>query len=225
MRIPRHIGIIPDGNRRWALEQGMEKADGYGHGISPGMTLYRMCRDMGVTEMSFYGFTADNTKRPSVQRRAFTKACVAAVEELSREDASLLVLGNTNSAMFPKELLPYTTRHDFGRGGMKINFLVNYSWEWDLGWTMPAQGAGSALGELKTGGKSAVIGPALKTADVSRIDLIIRWGGRRRLSGFLPVQSVYSDLYVVEDYWPDFRPEHVTNAIEWYSAQDITLGG
>lgn len=207
MRIPKHIGIIPDGNRRWAADRGMGKAEGYDHGISPGMSLFYMCRDLGVEEMSFYGFTIDNTKRPSVQRQAFTKACVAAVETLARENASLLVLGNTRSAMFPPELLPYTVRHDFGEGGMRINFLVNYSWEWDLG--------------LKDG----CIGPELKTRDVSRIDLVIRWGGRRRLSGFLPVQSVYSDFYVVDDYWPDFKQEHVTEALEWYSRQDITLGG
>lgn len=207
MRIPKHIGIIPDGNRRWAKEKGLEKQDGYGHGISPGMSLYHTCRSLGIQEMSFYGFTADNTKRPAIQRQAFTKACVGAVEAISGEDVSLLVVGNTASPMFPPELLPYTSRHDFCAGGMKINFLVNYSWEWDLG--------------LKDGS----IGPALKTADVSRIDLIIRWGGRRRLSGFLPVQSVYSDFYVVDDYWPDFTPDHIYQALDWYSRQDITLGG
>ena len=207
MRLPRHIGIIPDGNRRWAVKEGMDKAEGYDHGITPGMELFRMCRELGVEEMTFYGFTVDNTKRPSAQRRAFTAACVAAVEELSKEDASLLVLGNTKSSVFPGELLPYTTRRSFGKGGMKINFLVNYSWEWDFG--------------LKDG----LLGEKLKTADVSRIDLIIRWGGRRRLSGFLPVQSVYSEIYVVDDYWPDFKPSHVEEAIKWYSRQDVTLGG
>lgn len=207
MRIPKHIGIIPDGNRRWAQGQGMEKEEGYDRGISPGMTLYRICRELGIEEMSFYGFTVDNTKRASRQRLAFTDACVKAVQELSREDAQLLVLGNTESAMFPEALLPYTERQTFGAGGMKINFLVNYSWEWDLG--------------LKNG----TVGPALKTRDVSRIDLVIRWGGRRRLSGFLPVQSVYSDIYVIDDYWPDFRPDHIHQAISWYGNQDVTLGG
>ena len=220
MRIPKHIGIIPDGNRRWAQNRGMEKADGYSHGISPGMTLYYMCRELGIEEMSFYGFTVDNTKRPTTQRQAFTKACVAAVGELSKEDASLLVLGNTQSDMFPPELLPYTTRQDFGAGGMKINFLVNYSWEWDLGFKPGPRTSGEPAIS-----RPASIGPGLKTADVSRIDLIIRWGGRRRLSGFLPVQSVYSDKYVVDDYWPDFRRQHVEDAIKWYSAQDVTLGG
>ena len=141
-----------------------------------------MCRQLGIEEMSFYGFTVDNTKRPSAQRQAFTKACVAAVEELSKEDASLLVLGNTQSPMFPPELLPYTRRHDFGAGGMKINFLVNYSWEWDMGFKTEKSGTDSAA--------SGMIGPVLKTAEVSRIDLVIRWGGRRRLSGFLPVQFI-----------------------------------
>ena len=65
----------------------------------------------------------------------------------------------------------------------------------------------------------------MNSADVSRIDLIIRWGGRRRLSGFLPVQSVYADMYVIDDYWPDFTPTHVESALAWYSGQDITLGG
>lgn len=207
MRVPEHVGIIPDGNRRWAVGNGLKKEDGYERGISPGMSLFHTCQKLGVKEMSFYGFTADNTKRPSLQRQAFTNACIAAVKVLSKEDASLLVAGNTESAMFPEELLPYTTRKDFGNGGMKINFLVNYSWEWDLGF------------------KKGNVGPKLQTSDISRIDLIIRWGGRRRLSGFLPIQSVYSDFYVVDDYWPDFTPRHVEEAFAWYGKQDVTLGG
>ena len=74
MRLPNHIGIIPDGNRRWAVGQGLHKQDGYDRGISPGLELYRACRDLGIREMSFYGFTADNAKRPIAQRRAFTSA-------------------------------------------------------------------------------------------------------------------------------------------------------
>lgn len=207
MRIPKHIGIIPDGNRRWAAEKGMGKEKGYQEGISPGLELYRICKELGVGELTFYGFTVDNTKRPSVQREAFSRACVNAVEELSKEDAELLVLGNVASAMFPEELRPYTKRRKFGKGGMKINFLVNYSWEWDFTY------------------HGGAVGPELKTAEVSRIDLVMRWGGRRRLSGFLPVQSVYADMYVLEDYWPDFRAEHVEAAMAWYSKQDVTLGG
>ncbi len=207
MRIPKHIGIIPDGNRRWAKANGLEKEQGYQKGIFPGMELFRLCEKLGIEELTFYGFTVDNTKRPGIQRRAFTDACVEAVKQLEKEDASLLVVGNTESAMFPTELKKYAQRRKFNKGTIKVNFLVNYSWEWDLGLTEKEHGR------------------IYKTDDISRIDLIIRWGARRRLSGFLPVQSVYSDIYVTDIFWPDFNESQVYQALEWYSKQDITLGG
>ncbi len=213
MRIPNHIGIIPDGNRRWAVDKGMTKERGYALGLDPGLILFKLCKDAGVKEITYYGFTTDNTKRPANQREAFTEACINAVEMISKEDASLLVVGNTDSPMFPKKLLPYTKRQTFGKGGIKVNFLVNYGWEWDLK-------------NLKMGDNSRKkIMNSIKSYDVSRVDLIIRWGGRRRLSGFLPVQSIYSDFYIIEDYWPDFKAEHFSEALRWYNTQDITLGG
>ena len=213
MRVPEHIGVIPDGNRRWAADQGFAKKQGYALGIDPGLALFRLCQQAGVKELTFYGFTTDNAKRPAEQRLAFTQACVRAVDVLSKEDATLLVVGNRDSPVFPDELRRFTTRQRFGKGGVKVNFLVNYGWEWDLGSLRP------------NGASHSHVTDQLRSADVSRIDLIIRWGGRRRLSGFLPVQSVYADFYVVDAYWPDFRPEHFAQALEWYQGQDVTLGG
>jgi undecaprenyl diphosphate synthase len=213
MRIPNHIGIIPDGNRRWAVGNGLTKEKGYAAGIDPGLAVFKLCQKIGVKELTYYGFTTDNTKRPTLQRKAYTDACINSVNILSKEDASLLVVGNSQSPMFPKELLPYTNRKTFGKGKIKINFLVNYGWEWDLN-------------HLNTSDSSENnVAHNINSFDVSRIDLIIRWGGRRRLSGFLPIQSVYADLYVLDDYWPDFKPEQFSNAISWYNKQDVTLGG
>ncbi len=213
MRVPDHIGIIPDGNRRWAVNHGMGKENGYDAGIDPGLTLFKLCQETGIKEMTYYGFTTDNTKRPSEQRKAFTQSCIDAVEMLSKENASLLVVGNKNSPMFPQELLPYTIRKSFGSGGIKVNFLVNYSWKWDID------------NVKRCMSKSNDIMSQIETNDISRVDLIIRWGGRRRLSGFLPVQSVYADFFVVDDYWPDFKADHFYDALHWYDQQDITLGG
>jgi undecaprenyl diphosphate synthase len=213
MRVPNHIGIIPDGNRRWAENKGFGREKGYVAGIDPGLILFKLCQSAGVKEITYYGFTVDNTKRPTEQREAFTEACINAVKILANEDAELLVIGNTKSPMFPEELLPYTTRRTFGKGGIRINFLVNYSWKWDLD-------------ELKKStSKSNNIVNQIQSNDISRVDLIIRWGGRRRLSGFLPVQSIYSDFYIIDDYWPDFKPQHFYDALNWYEEQDITLGG
>lgn len=213
MRLPNHIGIIPDGNRRWAENNGLTKEKGYNLGINPGLLLFKLCQKLGIKEITYYGFTTDNTKRPANQKEAFTQACIDAVKLLSHEDAELLVIGNTESPCFPPELLPFTKRKTFGKGGIKVNFLVNYGWEWDLNLSR------------KTNNKRKNLDLALQSKDISRVDLIIRWGGRRRLSGFLPIQSVYSDFYVVNDYWPDFKPQHVYDALEWYATQDITLGG
>lgn len=214
MRIPNHIGIIPDGNRRWAESKGFSKEKGYSlGGITPGLLLFKLCQKAGIKEITYYGFTTDNTKRPSIQKEAFVKACIDAVKILSQQDAELLVVGNTESKSFPKDLIPYTTRRVFGKGGIKVNFLVNYGWEWDL------------YNLKSASNKSKSIIPTIHSNEISRIDLIIRWGGRRRLSGFLPVQSVYSDFYIVNDFWPDFKPEHFYDALNWYNNQDITLGG
>jgi undecaprenyl diphosphate synthase len=90
---------------------------------------------------------------------------------------------------------------------------VNYGWEWDMA-------------DLAVPGKErAKIRAGLHSHDISRIDLIIRWGGMRRLSGFLPVQTVYSDFYVVDKLWPDFQADDFYAALQWYQKQDVTLGG
>ncbi len=217
-RIPKHIGIIPDGNRRWAEINGLTKEKGYAYGLKPGIRLYELCLELGVGELTFYGFTQDNTKRPSLQTAAFRKACVDAVSMLSGRDASLLVVGDTSSPSFPKELVPYTTRRVFGSGRIKVNFLVNYGWKWDLSFL---QGQNSSSKKFSKGN----LHNSLASSELSRIDLIIRWGGRRRLSGFLPVQTIYSDFYVVDDLWPDFREEHFYKGLHWYQSQDVTLGG
>lgn len=213
MRLPNHIGIIPDGNRRWAENNGLTKEKGYKLGINPGLLLFKLCQKLGIKEITYYGFTTDNTKRPAKQKEAFTKACIDAVKLLSHEDAELLVIGNTESPCFPPELLPFTKRKIFGKGGIKVNFLVNYGWEWDLNLSR------------QTFDKRNNLDLVLHSKDISRIDLIIRWGGRRRLSGFLPIQSVYSDFFVVDDFWPDFKPQHIYDALDWYATQDVTLGG
>jgi len=74
--LPRHVGFIPDGNRRWAVENGLEKEAGYDFGISPGLVLLDTCMELGIEEISIYGFTQDNTKRASIQQEHFSKACV-----------------------------------------------------------------------------------------------------------------------------------------------------
>lgn len=202
-RIPKHIGIIPDGNRRWAGNNGLKKEEGYTYGLEPGLKLLRAARKYGIQELTYYGFTVDNCKRPKEQVAAFSNACVSAVKLLEQENVKLYVIGNTESPCFPVDLLPYTDIRKqpvSSRETLRINFLVNYGWEWDMknGWA---------------------------SSRIPRIDLVIRWGGMCRLSGFLPLQTVYSDFYIVKELWPDFQETQFKDALQWYQKQDVTLGG
>ena len=172
--MPRHVGLIPDGNRRWARERGLPVAAGYMAGVHKGLQMLRDCSDLGMEEVSVYGFTQDNTKRPKDQRIAFAGACVAFVEAALKYDIALLVVGDSTSPMFPEELKPFVSQRQ-GKG-----LLVN---------------------------------------------MVMRWGGCRRLSGFLPVQAVYSEYYVVDEYWPEYEVDQVLAALTWFQSQEQTLGG
>lgn len=211
-RVPNHVGVIPDGNRRWAVVNNLNKEDGYKHGVSKGVALFNALKDEGVKEMTFYGFTKDNTKRPKVQTQRYVEACIDAVEEIAKLDSEILVVGNVNSTIFPKELEKYVgNRVKCGKGGVKVNFLINYDWNSDI------------QNGIKTDSNNVINN--IMSKEISRIDLIIRWGGHTRLSGFLPIQSVYADFFVIDDFWPDFEQTHIYNALDWYQTLDVTLGG
>ncbi len=201
-RLPEHVGFIPDGNRRWAVAHGLSKEQGYTHGVAPGIALFEECRRLGIPEMSIYGFTQDNTRRAAAQKAGFSAACTAFAHAVAECGAALLVVGDGDSRHFPNPLRPFRRRC---AGDIRVNLLVNYDWDWGL--------AG-----LREEG-------ALRSREVRRLDLIVRWGGGRRLSGFLPVQSVYADFFVVDAYWPDFEAAHFEAALAWFAQQDRTLGG
>ena len=103
-RKPMHIGIIPDGNRRWAEQHKLSREAGYAYGLKPGLLLLQQAKTYGIQEITYYGFTVDNCRRPKEQVQAFQQACVQAVHDLATEGVDLLVIGNTDSKCFPEEL-------------------------------------------------------------------------------------------------------------------------
>lgn len=196
----------------------MKKEEGYDFGLRAGLVLFDLALELGIPELTFYGFTNDNTRRPAEQTAAFRRACVEAVERIAGREAAVLVVGNDASPLFPRELLPFRTRRVLGPGAprIRINFLVNYDWAWDVGLALEKGGMGRSKKNLLQ---------SIGSRDVSRLDLIVRWGGRTRLSGLLPLQSVYADLHTIDALWPDFEPKQFLGALDWYQRQDVTLGG
>ena len=211
-RIPRHVGFIPDGNRRWAEARGLPKRAGYAAGIEPGLRLLECCRSLGVGEISAYGFTKENVRRPVDQVEEFRQACVDFAMAAVDAGAALLALGDTNSPLFPEGLRRFAEQRSPGH--TRFNLLVNYGWQWDVNYARPRNGT-----------RGANTNATLGSCDVSRVDLVVRWGGRRRLSGFLPIQCAYADIYVIDSLWPDMTLDEVHEAFAWYARQDVTMGG
>ena len=209
-RRPAHIGFIPDGNRRWAVDRGRSKSEGYEDGVRPGLGLLEACVAEGIGEISIYGFTKANVHRPAEQVEAFKTACVHFGLEAVAHGAALSVVGDSASAAFPQELRAYA--HERSPGKIRVNLVANYDWRWDL------QAAGS-------NGRKGPRSRAWASSDIPDIDLVVRWGGRRRLSGFLPLQSAHADIYVVDTLWPDMKLEEFHDALAWYGKQDVTRGG
>ena len=205
-RVPRHIGFIPDGNRRWARSRGLPAQAGYAAGIEPGLGMLAACRELGVHEVSIYGFTKENVRRPSDQVVSFRDACVSFALRAIESGASLLAVGDSDSQLFPTELLRFVRERS--PGDLRVNLLVNYGWQWDL--------------EAVHRGATPT---AFETSTIPRVDLVVRWGGRRRLLGFLPLQCAYSDFCVIEALWPDASRGDLVSALDWYQTQDVTMGG
>lgn len=195
----------------------MDKSAGYYFGLAPAQRLLKLAKDNKVEEVTFYGFTKDNCKRPINQFKAFSSACTEAVRLLTEEGGRLLVVGDTNDEFFPQDLIPYTKeRIQLGQDNIKINFLVNYGWKWDVGELANCNNENFVSDNIVS---------HIKSKDIGKIDLIIRWGKMRRLSGLLPLQSVYADFYICDNLWPDFEDSDFFDALKWYNKQDITLGG
>jgi undecaprenyl diphosphate synthase len=212
-RQPRHLGCIPDGNRRWARLRGLPPGEGYAFGIEPGLRVLAACRVLAIEEVSIYGFTKENVRRPPAQVERFRAACVEFAERAVAAGAALLVVGDRSSPVFPAALA--SLARERCAGDLRVNLLVNYGWQWDLrGAVGPQRGAASGK-PLSTLGSGAI----------PPVDLVIRWGGRLRLSGFLPLQCAYADFYGVDTLWPDAERGDVEKAMEWYQEQDVTMGG
>ncbi|MBC8064175.1 MAG: undecaprenyl diphosphate synthase family protein, partial [Chlorobia bacterium] len=169
-RLPKHVGLIPDGNRRWARQRGLHPAMGYAAGMEKGLVMLDELVDSGIEEVSVYGFTMDNTKRPKDQRIGFSDAVKTFIDEAMSRDIALKVIGDHTSEVFPKDLKQFALNRQ-GNGHLKVNMLVNYGWNWDLQHAI-CQGRDNPRKPITE---------LLASSDVSRIDMVVRWGGMRRL--------------------------------------------
>lgn len=230
-RMPKHVAIIMDGNRRWAKERRLPAIEGHRRGIVALREVTRAARDLKIPVLTVYGFSTENWKRDRTEISILLDLCVYFAQnelaELSRNNVRVNVIGRYEALPAASrdalDGLVEKTKHN---DGLLLNLAVNYSARMEM------RDAICALAEDVKSGKLAVdaideerIESYLYTSMLPDPELLIRPGGESRLSNFLLYQVAYTELYLTETYWPDFSREHFALALADFQRRQRRFGG
>jgi undecaprenyl diphosphate synthase len=230
-RMPRHIAIIMDGNRRWAKEHRVPFIEGHRRGIVALREITRAASDWGIPLLTVYGFSSENWKRDSTEISLLLDLCVYFAEnelaELHRNNVRVHVIGRY-------ELLPNASRtaldrlqaRTAGNTGLVLNLAVNYSARTEMRDAVRALARDVRAGRLAPEAITEErIAAYLYTSRMPDPEILIRPGGESRLSNFLLYQAAYTELIMTERYWPDFGREQFAAAIEEFQRRLTAQGG
>ena len=228
--IPEHIAIIMDGNGRWAKSRGSIRLHGHKVGVDSVRDITEACAQIGVKYLTLYAFSTENWGRPTTEVSGLMRLLVSSLrkeaENLHRNDIQLVTIGQKNR--FPKDcqaeldeaidLTKENTR-------MQLCLALSYSGRWDITEAVKKIAEHVKAGRLDPSLiNDQMISDHLSTANVPDPDLIIRTSGEYRISNFLLWQLAYSELYITEQYWPDFRRNELYKAIGSYQKRDRRFG-
>jgi undecaprenyl diphosphate synthase len=225
--VPTHIGIIMDGNGRWARRRGHPASFGHRAGVRAIKRVLEGCEELGVKVLSVYAFSTENWSRPRAEVRAlmrlFHETMQREIEEMHRRGVRIVVSGRRDE-LSPKmrerinEAIERTARNTNG----VLNICLNYGGRAEIVDAVRRLVAdGVPPGEVD----EAAITSRLYVPDLPEPDLIIRTAGERRVSNFLLWQSAYSEMLVSETLWPDFGVEDLKAALTDYSSRVRRFGG
>jgi len=224
--VPEHLGLILDGNRRWAREHGLTVAEGHRKGYTNLKTICKAALKHGVRYVSAFVFSTENWNRERQEVRDIMKLTLWVfkheVKEFHRENIRLRVIGS--KAKLGAALL--TAIHDaeeLTKGNTRGTLLLclDYGGQQEI---VDAVKQIVAEGTAPENITSELISKHLYAPDVPPLDLVIRTSGEKRMSGFMTWESTYSELDFEEAYWPDFKAKDLEKAMADYAKRDRRLG-
>jgi undecaprenyl diphosphate synthase len=230
-RIPAHIGIIMDGNRRWADAHGLNRIDGHERGIEALRRTVDICGNRGVKVVTAYAFSSENWNRPEWEIEGlfglFGHFVVSERPNLLRNKIRLSAIGRRDRMPAAvRERLEETeelTRH---LGSLHLRLAVDYGGRQEIVRAVRALAERAKAGTLDP---EAIDEDALRASFESEAcedpDLIIRTGGEQRLSNFMLWQSCYSELYFCDTLWPDFGEAEIDRALADFARRERRYGG
>jgi short-chain Z-isoprenyl diphosphate synthase len=230
---PRHVGVILDGNRRWAREAGFtDVSHGHQAGADKIADLLRWCNEAGVEIVTIWLLGTDNLKRPPEELGPLMEIIVGAVEEVTAPGLPWRVKVVGALDLLPSEVatrLDAAGRRTEGKSGMRVNIAVGYGGRQEIADAVRKllqqhAEAGTTIEELAEVLDVEHIAEHLYTSGQPDPDLVIRTSGEQRLSGFLLWQSANSEFWFCEAYWPAFRRVDFLRALRDYAARHRRFG-
>jgi undecaprenyl diphosphate synthase len=229
--IPQHIGIIMDGNRRWAKRKGLPTLKGHEKGYEMLKKVGEWCLDRGVKFLTVFAFSTENWNRSPEEvdylMKLLKKALKDEVKEMHKKGFRINVIGRMKDLskdlqQAVKDAVELTKDNKKGT----INIALNYGGRAEIVDMAKAIVKAAIQGHLSPRRiTEKLITNYLYTKGIPDPDLIIRTSGEQRLSGFLPWQSSYAELYFTPTCWPDFSEKELDKAIDWYLHRERRFGG
>ena len=225
-----HVGVIMDGNGRWAEARGLGRVAGHARGARRVTEIVKACPDLGVTHLTLYAFSTENWRRPLAEveglMRIFRQYIVAKMDGLRRHDVRVRFVGMRHRVP-PRlrELMEGLEAHTRGCRGLNLTIAIDYGGRDELTRAvrdLSRQVAAGAFGPEAI--SEAALAAALDTRGLPDPDFIIRTSGELRISNFLLWQGVYAEYAFPEVAWPDFSVERLAACLDGYRLRQRRFG-
>lgn len=228
--LPQHIAVIMDGNGRWAKKQGAMRVFGHRNAIQSVRETAEGCAELGVKFLTLYAFSTENWNRPALEVEALMQLLVSTIRSetktLTKNNIRLATIGDTSG--LPKgcqKELAEAMEETKDNTRMTLTLALNYGGRWEL------VEAAKRIAQMAVEGKikpeqvnEQLISSMLATHDMPDPDLLIRTSGELRISNFLLWQLAYSEIYITDVLWPDFRKKDLHEAIIAYQQRERRFG-
>ena len=229
--MPAHVGIIMDGNGRWAKKRGLPRKAGHREGAKTFRKITRYCSELGIKYLTVYAFSTENWKRPEDEVGAlmglFKSYLEEAISDFKDDDIVVRFIGDKSG--FSDELRALMNENEEcskDRSGMVLNIAMNYGSRDEI-----VRAVRNICSDVKNGSISAsdidekTLSDYMYTAGQPDPDLIIRPSGEYRISNFMLWQAAYTEFVIMNKLWPDFQKSDMDEALEIYSQRNRRYGG
>ncbi len=218
--IPRHIAVIMDGNGRWAKERGLPRREGHRAGAESVREVTDTCIDLGVEYLTLYAFSSENWNRPQAEIKALMELLDRFLSE------KLLAIGQLDRLPEKtRKLLERLSAETAHHKALTLVLALSYGAREEIVSAARALAADAAAGRLKPEEiDCTVFASRLQTAGIPDPDLLVRTSGEMRVSNFLLWQISYAEIVIVKKFWPDFRRNDLTEAVNEYQRRHRRFG-